>query len=456
MEIFKKLSFGNFVTVSYYTLVAVIISLISLIRLDTKSFDGFVSSLASPWTLILFILAVLSVLRMLHCWIANLSSFHHRLSLENNQERVIIKAGLPGCGKSSTGAFDTKFLAIISWAKLRLSYFNLLYEKNKKGYLNKDKQVKFDLIQKAYNFYMANIDDYFPCLYSNMRIRIGKRKSYDLMPGHLLQLDTLPYGAVCYIDEIGKVLNSDLFKHDKDGKVEEMYRLSRHFGFWFVGAEQDYNNVFIGVRRDCSYNEVIQRQKACFKPFWIMFVKNIVDKLIIDRNKDEYLIKVDNELKSEEGNIDLDKLLFDKLRFKPLIKLYHFNNKLYNLFGYRYYKSHLMANTEVGSVNNINSKKGRLKIYYLPSNLTLYYNDTYCCTLYQKLHDDIDLNDEDYDCNVATYDFKNKVSEMLIKHNRKVAVDSDIDTIKKKKIARLEAVDEYKERKKKQSSNSAK
>lgn len=443
MEIFKKLSFGNFVTVSYYTLVAFIISLISLIRLDTKSFDDFVSSLASPWTLILFILAVLSVIRMFHCWIANFSSIHHRLSLENNQERVIIKAGLPGCGKSSTGAFESKFLAIKSWANIRMSYFSLLYEQKKKGVLSKDKQVKFTLIKKAYDFYMANINDYFPCLYSNMRIRIGKRKSYDLMPGHLLQLDTLPYGAVCYIDEIGKILSSDLFKYDKDGKVEEMYRLSRHFGFWFVGAEQDYNNVFIGVRRDCSFNEVIQRQKACFKPFWIMFIKKIIDKIIIDRNDDDYLIKIKNEL------------IFDKLRFKPLIKLYYLNNKLYNLFGYRYYKSHLMANTEVGSVNNINSKKGRLKIYYLPSNLTLYYNDTYCCTLYKKLNDFVDLKDEDYDCNVATYDFKNKVSEMLIEHNRKVVIDNDVDVIKKKKIARLEAVDEYKERKKKQSSNIA-
>lgn len=443
MEIFKKLSFGNFITVTYYTLVAFIISLISLIRLDTRSFDDFVSSLTSPWTLILFILAVLSVIRMFHCWIANFSSIHHRLSLENNQERVIIKAGLPGCGKSSTGAFESKFLAIKSWANIRMSYFSLLYEQKKKGVLSKDKQVKFTLIKKAYDFYMANINNYFPCLYSNMRIRIGKRKSYDLMPGHLLQLDTLPYGAVCYIDEIGKILSSDLFKHDKDGKVEEMYRLSRHFGFWFVGAEQDYNNVFIGVRRDCSYNEVIQRQKACFKPFWIMFIKKVIDKIIIDRNDDDYLIKIKNEL------------IFDKLRFKPLIKLYYLNNKLYNLFGYRYYKSHLMANTEVGSVNNINSKKGRLKIYYLPSNLTLYYNDTYCCTLYQKLNDYIDLNDEDYDCNVATYDFKNKVSEMLIEHNRKVVIDNDVEAIKKKKIARLEAVDEYKERKKKQSSNSA-
>lgn len=443
MEIFKKLSFGNFVTVSYYTLVAFIISLISLIRLDTRSFDDFVSSLASPWTLILFILAVLSVMRMFHCWIANFSSIHHRLSLENNQERVIIKAGLPGCGKSSTGAFESKFLAIKSWANIRMSYFSLLYEQKKKGVLSKDKQVKFTLIKKAYDFYMANINDYFPCLYSNMRIRIGKRKSYDLMPGHLLQLDTLPYGAVCYIDEIGKILSSDLFKYDKDGRVEEMYRLSRHFGFWFVGAEQDYNNVFIGVRRDCSFNEVIQRQKACFKPFWIMFIKKIIDKIIIDRNDDDYLIKIKNEL------------IFDKLRFKPLIKFYYLNNKLYNLFGYRYYKSHLMANTEVGSVNNINSKKGRLKIYYLPSNLTLYYNDTYCCTLYKKLNDFVDLKDEDYDCNVATYDFKNKVSEMLIEHNRKVVIDNDVDVIKKKKIARLEAVDEYKERKKKQSSNSA-
>ena len=443
MEIFKKLSFGNFITVTYYTLVAIIISLISLIRLDTKSFDGFVSSLTSPWTLILFILAVLSVIRMFHCWIANINSLDYRLNLQNS-ERIILKAGLPGCGKSSSGSFEARFLAIYSWANLRLNYFLLSYELAKKGHLSADKQAKYDAHKKAYDFYMEHINEYVPCLYSNMRIRVGERKSYDLYPEHLLQLQALPYGAVCFIDEIGKILNSELFRYDKDGIVEEMYRLSRHYGFWFVGTEQDYNNVFIGVRRDCSYNEVIQRQKAKFKPLPIYLIHKILDKIIIDSNNEKHF----KNLNTNDNNV-----FYSKLKCKLLIKIYYLNRKLYNLFGYRYYKSKMMGNTEVKEASDKANVKGKNKRYYIPSNLTLYYNDTYCSSLYKRLLDEFILDENDFESNLAQYDFKNKIVQVLKEFVSQEKCDKEIDMVKRKRKAKLEAVDEYNEEKKLKQNN---
>lgn len=183
-------------------------------------------------------------------------------------------SGAPGTGKSYSGCFISYERAKRNWEDLQFEYWLICKKRREKNF--KPTEDEKEIIE-AYEFYSQN--NGIPCLASNIPIYSKEydRFSYGLGAEGLRQETNIPYKTAWFLDEIGTVCSTELQYARRDNTngatdMDDMFRFCRVFReINLIGAEQDYNNIYIGGRRVASENRVYYRKEWKLKPrflFW--------------------------------------------------------------------------------------------------------------------------------------------------------------------------------------------
>lgn len=225
-------------------------------------------------------LALLPLLLTLTLAIVHLFRFlHFRNKVETivdadttNEHHYDNYSGAPGTGKSYSGCFISYERAKRNWEDLQFEYWLICSKRRKKGYMPSEDDKE---IIQAYEFYSQS--DGIPCLASNIPIYSKEyhRFSYDLGVEGLKQEVNIPFKTAWFLDEIGTVCSTELQYARRDNTngatdIDDTFRFCRVFReINLVGAEQDYNNIYIGGRRVASENRVYYKKEWLLKPrFW--------------------------------------------------------------------------------------------------------------------------------------------------------------------------------------------
>ncbi len=285
---------------------------------------------------------------------------------------VRLNAGKPRSGKTSNGVHDARIIALKFWDKLQYDFWD--WHSREKKILarnNPDELLEYHEIKTAYNFYIMR--PCIPCLFSNIGIqdRNGNR-CHKVELNHIKGVKRLPLYTVVFLDEIGAVLKADLSNDRKERPydVSDMFRLGGHFLKWAViCCEQDFNNVYIDVRRVVGFNQLISGQEWVCRPGLLYGIYKFIKFFISE---------------SLDGKIKRNALL---ARF-----MHNFEHFVHSI-GFRRYKFDFVSNTQTkAKINGANEEQHEMQIdgkgsRIVPSSLCVDYSDRAYKQLYASYFD---------------------------------------------------------------------
>lgn len=275
---------------------------------------------------------------------------------------VLVKAGKPRCGKTSSAVHEAIILAKLKWQELQFDFWKAISEEEtiiKSGDVNR--LLELHEIKIAYNFYVMR--PCIPCLWSNIGVfdKHG-RASHKITLDHIKGLERLPVYSVVLLDEIGAMLKADDGLNrvgvEKPLDISDMFRLGGHFVKWTViGCEQDFNHIFIDFRRVVGFNQVIQGQEWTCKP-----------KLFYGIYKFLKFLKVDGMDRTVKKSKRYGKFL---IKFERFVKSIGFRKIKYGFASNTETNAGMVAGDNENAVVKLTGEKYRL----VPSTLAGNYDD---------------------------------------------------------------------------------
>ena len=200
---------------------------------------------------------------------------------------VKVYSGPPRVGKTSLAVQEAFVLAKMKWRDLQFDFWS--WTSREKEILKRndpDELLLYEEIKLSYNFYISR--PCVPCLWSNIPIFDKKgRASYKVTLRHMRGLDRLPLYSVVVFDEIGASLKAD-DGLNRAGKpkpldVSDMFRLGGQWLKWCVFcSEQDYNHIYIDVRRVVGQNIMITGREWRNRPYILYSIYKTIKFLITD------------------------------------------------------------------------------------------------------------------------------------------------------------------------------
>lgn len=194
---------------------------------------------------------------------------------------VKIGAGPPRVGKTSLFVHEAFILAKRKWALLQYEYW--LWHSREKAILkrnNLNELLRYHEIKLSYEFYSKS--KCIPCLWSSTPVfdKSG-RAAHKITLDHMKGLKRLPLYSVVLFDEMGAAIRADDGLNrkgvEKPLDISDMFRLGGQFIRWTVfGTEQDFNHIFIDVRRVVGQNIVVSRREWRNKPRLLCAIYNLL------------------------------------------------------------------------------------------------------------------------------------------------------------------------------------
>lgn len=272
----------------------------------------------------------------------------HDASVKLN-DVVVMRSGVPGAGKTSSQAYEVILLAQSMWQNLQYNYIQYRGPVDEWRAEGNIKMLKrWQEASFAYKYYLKNIDTHIPCLWSNIKLELDGRISYDLTLEHLIQLKRLPGYSVLNHDDSGAQLPADLSR--EGGKIppslNRFMRYIRHFGFVLRTNDQRVTNLFIGARSVVSKNiELVQQINVCQAQLLMWLKAKLLPR---------FLSLPDNTPDVHKG--------FAKLMAKL--------DELIGYIGFRKYTT-----TTIGGTESISKLPPVQSTYYVPRGLNCTYDD---------------------------------------------------------------------------------
>lgn len=295
----------------------------------------------SCWRILLFVFVCWQLVQFI---IAEISAFARKNATLNDSANVIVKIGAPGSGKSSSAGAEAVYRAAQMWRKLKFDYWQYSNMLDRwRASENLEKIQEWYEIRDAFEFYNSR-PECIPCLWSNIPIKdLYGRIANELTVDFLYQKKRLPAFSILYVDEIGSMIDLDLYK-DKPWDLDNMFRFCRHFGnFVLIATEQSAENIYINCRRVVAYNEYMLKQKWVCKPYPLMIVYALLKKI-------------------------LPRMKRGAKRFAPFLAVL---NDMVRHIGFRKYTYTYEGNTE----RTASLYRGGRRTFYLYSCLNYFYND---------------------------------------------------------------------------------
>lgn len=251
-------------TLAFALLIAIDVALFFL----GKRIDGFYDKIYLPYTLKLFLIAF-CIYYFGGYYVYFLKAYRDDLKVDNGNV-VSVYSGPPRVGKTSTAVQDAFVNAKLKWEQLKMEYYFMKGREKtikKNGSLNDKLRLKE--LELSYKFYSGH--KCIPCLWSNIGIfdKDG-RPCHKITIKHMKGLSRLPEYSVVVFDEIGAAIRADAglnISGNSNLDISDMFRLGGQWLRWSVYcSEQDYNHIFIDVRRVVGQNVLISGREWVCKP----------------------------------------------------------------------------------------------------------------------------------------------------------------------------------------------
>ena len=360
---------SKFVEIKKFLIFGLILAVNITIFILAQFINGFYE-LLNLWFIFKLVVLVLSCFYFARFYVYFAMSYSADLKPDfGNVVKVI--SGPPGCGKTSKSVNESKVLALLKWQKLQLEFW--LWHSREKQILkrnNQDELLEYHAIKESYAFYI--IRPCIPCLWSNIAIEDDKeRRSFKITMDHIRGVERLPNHSVVLFDEIGAVLSNEMSKEKSANfDIADMFRLGRHFLNWIViCCEQDYNNVFISIRRVVGVNELLSSQEWVAKPVIAYGVLKFLEWWIADG------------LDWAVGRNPVIATIFQK-----------FSKFVYSI-GFRKYSYQSVGNTQTNNDTVVSDADQKVRVItknrvrYVPSKLLAKYDDRAYKQLYPSYFD---------------------------------------------------------------------
>ena len=341
---------------------------------DLVSFDGWQALLDGRTLISMAVMTVVLVWSLSRVITFFVMMRRSRAFREGSDAHVLVHVGAPGTGKTVTAKELAYWTARDHWRRLQFDYIaeRANYDRYKADLssadprivqIARDKLAHYEYLRKSYLTMRQREKDCIPLLYSTIPICVNGRYSYELTADMISQKELLPAYAVCFNDEVGVDLGSDVSR-TLPAEVAQFFRFPRHFGdYTYIATEQDSAGANIYLRRCADNNRYCIDQKWIMRPTILIWIVDFLRRRIL---------RVNDSLNPEfaPGSKAETDYFCGKAKVEKDMKLVLFLDRLAHTIGFRRIRYYDEGNIQ----RTINPFKGR-GVMVVPSYSAVKYDD---------------------------------------------------------------------------------
>lgn len=252
------------------------ISVVSIVFAATFSFVAF----------IFFFTSLCKIFAVVYC---DKSYENYKIEFCNDADYVQVYEGLQGSGKSDTAKINTVIRAEYMWDKICSEYKLMTHQ-----FLSKSDDPiwfsHFQEIKSTYDYYNNN-PQLFPCIISNVPLKVFGRNTIKFSPSMLTQNKKVAYGSTILLDELKNSGLSNKYSGKLPREVDEFLRYGRQFAeIKIFGTDQ--NKMMCSLEmRNVAVNYTMVSMKNCLTP---KLLNCVLDFMIRRFNKKYEPVSFDN------------------------------------------------------------------------------------------------------------------------------------------------------------------
>lgn len=292
--------------------------------------------------------------------------------VENDTDHALLIEGLQGSGKTDTAKRYAVIKADFFWQQIQSEYIRMSHEFLEKS-CDKNWFEHYLEVKEVYDFYI-NRSELFPCLISNVPMRVDGKETLRFDFTMLLQKSRLPYKSLILLDEIKNSGLSNRYSGKICSELDESLRFLRQFSETVIVATEQNKFMALLEFRNMASNYTMQSMDTFLKPKFLLWILN--------KKMDKFLKKHSPVDYQEEGLTKIfpivndGRICFDKLYHsdtKTALRLRKFES-IVNSIGFVRYVRVFRGSTQGNTVNDASENAreveiiGRKKInrYFMP------------------------------------------------------------------------------------------
>lgn len=325
------------------------------------------------FTVFSFVLFLSSLCKIFAVIYFNHSYERYKEEICKDRDYVQVYEGMQGAGKSDTIKIITVIRAEYMWEQICSEYKLMTHQ-----FLNKSQDhvwyTHFLEVKATYDFYNQN-QHLFPCVISNIPLKIYGLQTVKFKPTMLTQEEKVLYGSTIVLDELKNAGLGNKFSGKLPREVDEFLRYGRHFGeIKIFGSDQNKLMVILEMR-NVAVNYTMISMKNYLSPRFLNF---LLERMINNFNKKylpvDFCEKLNTPFLSpivNHDDVNLD--FYFGSHTKKAMRIAKFTN-LVNSIGFVQYIRAFRGSTQGNSANDSSESVsdsyviGRKKIwkYYCP------------------------------------------------------------------------------------------
>lgn len=292
--------------------------------------------------------------------------------VENDTDHALLIEGLQGSGKTDTAKRYAVIKADFFWQQIQSEYIRMSHEFLEKS-CDKNWFEHYLEVKEVYDFYI-NRPELFPCLVSNVPMRVDGKETLRFDFSMLLQKSRLPYKSLILLDEIKNSGLSNRYSGKICSELDESLRFLRQFSETVIVATEQNKFMALLEFRNMASNYTMQSMDTFLKPKFLLWILNKkIEKFLKKHCPIDYR---EDGLSKIFPIVNDDSINFDKLYHsdsKTAIRLRKFEYFV-NSIGFVRYVRVFRGSTQGNTVNDASENAreveiiGRRKInrYYMP------------------------------------------------------------------------------------------
>lgn len=248
-----------------------------------KNIDLINIAFSGALSVLSFILFLSSLCKIFAVIYFNHSYENYKKDICNDRDYVQVFEGMQGAGKSDTIKINTVIRAEYMWEQICSEYKLMSHQFLEKS-KNHDWYTHFLEVKATYEFYNQN-PKLFPCVISNIPLKIYGLQTVKFKPTMLTQEEKVLYGSTIVLDELKNAGLGNKFSGKLPREVDEFLRYGRHFGeIKIFGSDQNKLMVVLEMR-NVAVNYTMISMKNYLSPKFLNFILERMIRRFNDKYK---------------------------------------------------------------------------------------------------------------------------------------------------------------------------
>ena len=297
---------------------------------------------------------------------------NYNRDVENDTDHALSIECLQGAGKTDTAKRYSVIKCDFFWQQIQSEYIRMSHEFLEKS-CDKNWFAHYLEVKEVYDFYI-NRPELFPCLISNVPMRVDGKETLRFDFSMLLQISRLPYKSLILLDEIKNSGLSNRYSGKICSELDESLRFLRQFSETVIVATEQNKFMALLEFRNMASNYTMQSMDTFLKPKFLLWILNKkIEKFLKKHTPVDYREEGLSQILPivNEGNNCFDKLYHsDTKTALRLRKLESIVNSIGFVRYVRVFRGSTQGNTVNDASENVREVEiiGRKKIirYFMP------------------------------------------------------------------------------------------